>query len=182
MLRIKVYNTLMTISFDIFQVFLSTILTVYYFLLKKDCKRLYTEDLQSALLLHPYFEREKESLCVFALVILAISTIFVQTIIQAFVLMLMLILFATWAKNALETNSLRILILNFAQALMLMQLTVTFVFQVAYVSKELFVTDLTFVWDMFGFLLHNLSKYQVILHLTTMTLSIQAIQIYKATR
>jgi hypothetical protein len=127
--------------------------------MKKDCKKPYTEDMQSALLLHPYFERERESLCIFALVILSISTIFVQTIIQAFVLMLMLILFAAWANNSLDTNSLRLLILNFTQALMLIQLSITFTFQVAYISKELFVTDLTFIWDMFGFLLHNLSLY-----------------------
>ncbi len=119
MLKIKVYNTFMTISFDIIQVLLSTILTVYYYIMKKDCKKPYTEDMQSALLLHPYFERERESLCIFALVILSISTIFVQTIIQAFVLMLMLILFAAWANNSLDTNSLRLLILNFTQALML---------------------------------------------------------------
>jgi hypothetical protein len=53
---------------------------------------------------------------------------------------------------------------------------------VAIISKELFISDLTFVWDMFGFLLHNLSLYQVVLHLLTMSLSIQAIQLYKATR
>ena len=37
-------------------------------------------------------------------------------------------------------------------------------------------------WDMFGFLLHNLSTYQVVLHLLTMSLSIQAIQLYKTVR
>ncbi len=44
------------------------------------------------------------------------------------------------------------------------------------------MSDFTFIWDMFGFLLHNLKTYQVILHLLTLCLSIQAIQMYKQTR
>ena len=87
-------------------------------------------------------------------------------------MILMLILFGAWAHEQHEKNSLRLLILNFAQSLMLIQIVIIFVFQVAIVSKELFITDFTFVWDMFGFLLHNLKLYQVILHLLTMSLSI----------
>ena len=65
---------------------------------------------------------------------------------------------------------------------MLIQLTAAFIMQISYVSQAVFVTEWTFVWDMFGLLFHNLRLYQVILHLVTMTFSIQAIQLYKVTR
>ena len=39
---------------------------------------------------------------------------------------------------------------------MLIQLSITFIFQVAYVSSELIGTDSAFAWDMFGFLLTSL--------------------------
>ena len=81
MTRIKIYNTLMTISFDVIEVFLSATLSAFYFSLKKDCKKIHTADEQSAYLLHPYFEKHHEALCVFAIVVLSVSTIFVQTII-----------------------------------------------------------------------------------------------------
>lgn len=37
-------------------------------------------------------------------------------------------------------------------------------------------------WDMFGVLLHRLRAYQIIMHLVTMTFSIQAIQLYRTVR
>jgi hypothetical protein len=103
-------------------------------------------------------------------VFLGTSTIFVQTIIQGFILskynvfrhiVILLILFYSWANDKHEKNQLRILLLNFAQGLILLQLTVTFVFQIAYVNAELAGYQSTFVWDMCGFLLHNLKPYQV---------------------
>jgi len=109
-------------------VFLSAALTGFYYSIKKDCKKIHTTDEQSAYLLHPYFERQQEALCVFALAVLSISTIFVQTIIQSFILILMLLLFAAWANEQHEKNSLRLLILNFVQVLMLVQISITFTF------------------------------------------------------
>lgn len=108
--------------------FLSAALTAFYYSIKKDCKKIHTSDEHSAYLLHPYFERQLESLCVFALVVLSISTIFVQTIIQSFILILMLLLFAAWANEQHEKNSFRLLILNFVQVLMLIQISITFTF------------------------------------------------------
>ena len=84
----------------------------------------------------------------------------------------LLILFAGWATDQLDKNSLRLMILNFAQGLMIFQLTVTFLFQVAYVQYEIVISDMSMICDMFGFLLHNLKTYQVILHLLAITLSI----------
>jgi len=42
---------------------------------------------------------------------------------------------------------------------MLIQLTAAFIMQISYVSQAVFVTQWTFVWDMFGLLFHNLRLY-----------------------
>jgi hypothetical protein len=53
---------------------------------------------------------------------------------------------------------------------------------VAYIKEEIIGTPVSMAWDMFGLLLHNLQTYQVIMHLVTMTASIQAIQLYRNAR
>jgi hypothetical protein len=50
-------------------------------------------------LLNPIFDRHLDSLCQLAMFALAIETIFVQTIIQAFILILLVGKVAIWAHN-----------------------------------------------------------------------------------
>jgi hypothetical protein len=87
-----------------------------------------------------------------------------------------------WANDTLDKNGLRIMTLNFAQGIMIFQLTVTFTLQIAIVNFELTAFQSSMVWDMFGFFLHNLKLYQVIFHLLSLSLSIQAIQLFRTTR
>jgi len=58
---------------------------------------------------------------------------------------------------------------------MVIQLGVTFVFEISYINNRLVTSTTSMYWDIIGFQLHNLRLYQVIMHLVTMAFSIQAI-------
>jgi|LauGreDrversion4_2_1035121.scaffolds.fasta_scaffold94935_2 hypothetical protein len=81
MTRIKFYNTFMTLIFDFVQIFISAILVFVYRSQRKDSIKPLTNDENTSFLLHPVFEKQQEVLCIFAITLLAISTIFIQTII-----------------------------------------------------------------------------------------------------
>lgn len=67
----------------------------------------------------------------------------------------MLIVYA-WASDQLDRNDLRVTTLNFASVLILLQIVITFILQIAWVNFELVPFESSQVWDMFGFFLHNL--------------------------
>lgn len=87
-----------------------------------------------------------------------------------------------WANDSLDKNAFRVLTLNFAQGMIIVQLSITFILQVAFVKYEMTGNDTSMVWDMFGFFLHNLKLYQVIMHLLALCFSVQAIQLFRTTR
>lgn len=101
-------------------ILLSVFLTVLYRSQRRDVIKLYTNDESTSYILHPIFERIQEKLCLTALIILGFSTIFLQTIFQGFILIVLIVMFWAWAHNQLDKNSQRIMILNFAQGLVLM--------------------------------------------------------------
>jgi hypothetical protein len=86
MLRLKVYNTFMTLFFDGLEFFISILLTFTYYSQRRDVIKVYSYDETTQYILHPLFEKHQESLCLIALFTLVISTIFIQTIIQGFLL------------------------------------------------------------------------------------------------
>lgn len=176
MKNIKVYNTFMTLFFDCLQAFFTFILVVVVYSWQLyDCKNSQAQNIQQSIL-HPVaFTKHYETLCIIALLSLAVSTIFIQTIIQAFILCVLIMIVYAWANDTLDRNELRVLTLNFAQGIIILQLTITFVLQVAFVNFELVPFESSMVWDMFGFFLHNLHLYQVILHLVALCFSVQAI-------
>jgi hypothetical protein len=81
MTKIKFYNTFMTLFFDWVQVLISVALVFIYRSQRKDSIKPVSNDEGTCFLLHPVFEKQQESLCIFAIILLAISTIFIQTII-----------------------------------------------------------------------------------------------------
>lgn len=149
----------MTVFFDAFMILFSVFLTVLYRSQRRDVIKLYTNDESTSYILHPIFERIQEKLCLAALIILGFSTIFLQTIFQGFILIVLIVMFWAWAHNQLDKNSQRIMILNFAHGLVLLQLSLTFAFQVTYFKQEIVASESTFAWDMFGLLLHKLRTY-----------------------
>ena len=104
----------MTLVFDFVQIFVSSILVFIYRSQRKDSIKAVTIDEGTSYLLHPAFEKQQEKLCIFAIFLLAISTIFIQTIIQAFILILILGLWYNWANDQLDKNGMRLFILSFA--------------------------------------------------------------------
>jgi hypothetical protein len=149
----------MTVFFDAFMILFSVFLAVLYRSQRRDVIKLYTNDESTSYIMHPIFERIQEKICLAALIILGLSTIFLQTIFQGFILIVLIVMFWTWAHNQLDKNSQRIMILNFAQGLVLLQLSLTFAFQVTYFKQEIVASESTFAWDMFGLLLHKLRTY-----------------------
>jgi hypothetical protein len=57
MIRIKFYNTFMTLFFDIIQLFSSAILSGIYYSQRRDCIKVYTNDESTSFLMHPIFEK-----------------------------------------------------------------------------------------------------------------------------
>lgn len=84
--RITVWTTLMSVGFDSLHMILSLVLALVYNSHRKECKKKRGDDLNCQLILHPELDQYQEIFCLIALFSLALSTIFVQTIIQGFIL------------------------------------------------------------------------------------------------
>lgn len=82
MKSIKVYNTFMTLFFDCVHGFFSFILViVVYNWQLYDCNNSKAQNVAPTILHPVHFTKHYESLCLISLISLAVSTIFVQTII-----------------------------------------------------------------------------------------------------
>lgn len=114
-MRIDEFNSFF---YDAAQGFFAILLTVTYRYhyndsFNKDYKVL-TDD-KTKKLLHPIIDSHTEKLCWLALAALAIETIFVPTIIQAFILLVIIVKMGIWAyKVEDKEEQLRYMILNFS--------------------------------------------------------------------
>ena len=89
----------MSVVFDVVVMWVSVILAVVYSNHRKDSYLVYSKEETTQYLLHPYFEKHQEKLFAVSLIALTLSTIFIQSIFQLFILILLIILSTIWAFN-----------------------------------------------------------------------------------
>lgn len=77
------------------------------------------------------------------------------------ILVLLLVLMTVWALDKYERTTFRHLIASYSQAILMIQLVITFVFQVPIIHSEVSDSSVSMACDMFGLLLHNIKTYAV---------------------
>ena len=169
--------------YDIFEVILSILVTVVYRAHYNDVQRVTTTDETTSRLLHSYFNTHLDIICQLSLAALVVETIFLQTVIQAFILVMLILKLNVWAFNMSDNRQqLRYLVLTFSQLLLLCQLVSSFALQIPVVYEYLIQTEVSMFFDMFGVLLNNLQSYIVVFHQLSITFALTAIQLYKVVR
>lgn len=90
-----------TLLFDVFEIVLAMFITCIYRAQFNDVPKDKTgmDEKKTSRLLNPIFDNHLDRLCQLAMLAIAIETIFVQTIIQAFILILLIAKVTIWAHN-----------------------------------------------------------------------------------
>jgi hypothetical protein len=125
-----------TLFFDSMEGFLAIAITIVYRQHYNDVPKPTGFEEGSSKLLNPYFfDRHLDRLCQLALIALTVETIFVQTIIQAFILIQVILMAGLWAHSYNdERQQLRYLFLTFSQVLLVIQLIGMFILQIPQVK------------------------------------------------
>jgi hypothetical protein len=125
----KEIDTLNTLVYDAAQGFLGIVLTIIYRLHYNDVQKgTHTIFESTPRMLHPHFDTHGPFIFQWAVLYMTTSAVFVQTLVQAFILLLIAFKVGAWAYGlADDRQNSRILVLTFSQALLLCQFLLTFI-------------------------------------------------------
>lgn len=164
--KVREVDTLNTLVYDAAQGFLAIALTIIYRLHYNDVQKgTHTIFESTSRMLHPYFDTHAPIIFQWAIFLMMASAVFVQTLVQAFILLLITFKVGAWAYGlADERQSSRVLVLSFSQALLLCQFLLTFIIQVPAVNQWVIALPGAPFCDMFGLVMQSLPKYSIVIH------------------
>ncbi|CDW91199.1 UNKNOWN [Stylonychia lemnae] len=84
--KIRVVNVVISVLFDIIELILCILITVLYGSQRKDLREGLKADGTGQFLLNQHFEKHQETICILALISIALDSIMVQTVFQLFII------------------------------------------------------------------------------------------------
>jgi hypothetical protein len=117
----KIIDNFNTLFYDFMQGFLALILVIISRKHFNDVNaNQYTQDESTRRLLHPHFDRHLDIICNITILILTANTILLQSIFQAFVMLLIFVKLLVWANNQIdERHNARYYVLTSSQLILI---------------------------------------------------------------